>query len=150
VCLLLIIRKANEREEARLLQKTGKTIEESTAGFAQNDNQASADMFDLLLKSGAYYLIAQEHNLIKGWILIGQDFSTLKPVQTAGIFSLYVNPEYRSSGIGRKLINYAITELKQQGYQQVQLYVFTGNPAKRLYEQLGFKEICALMSLEIK
>ena len=51
--------------------------------------------------------------------------------------SLYVSPDFGRRGIGRTLLEYALTQL--QSYKRVQLWVFANNrPAISLYEALGF------------
>jgi len=46
-----------------------------------------------------------------------------------------VSPELRGKGVGRKLIEYCINECEGD----VKLHVEYDNPAKRLYERIGFK-----------
>ena len=49
------------------------------------------------------------------------------------------NPEYRSTGIGAKLIEFIRRDL---GYKTIKLDVMTKNPrAKKFYERMGFKVI---------
>lgn len=57
------------------------------------------------------------------------------------LFAIIIGQEYRGKGIGRALIE----ELMELGKKQfrleiLHLEVYEGNPAKRLYERLGFKE----------
>ncbi len=54
---------------------------------------------------------------------------------------MYVYPEYRKSGIGRKLMTAAITKAKElKNVEQIYLTVTSGNePAKNLYYSFGFK-----------
>lgn len=49
-------------------------------------------------------------------------------------------PEARNAGIGSHLISELLQEAKEAG-KPVTLHVVISNPAKRLYERLGFKEI---------
>lgn len=46
--------------------------------------------------------------------------------------------EYQHKGIGRKILEEQLKENKQKGIRTI-LQVFKGNPAKTLYEELGFK-----------
>lgn len=46
-----------------------------------------------------------------------------------------VNPEMRGQGIGKKIINYAISKCKGD----IKLHVEHDNPARRLYERIGFE-----------
>jgi ribosomal protein S18 acetylase RimI-like enzyme len=49
-------------------------------------------------------------------------------------------PEYRNQGIGRHLIDQLLARA-WAAKKQVRLHVFNSNPARRLYERLGFTEI---------
>ncbi len=50
---------------------------------------------------------------------------------------LYINPNYQSRGIGTKVVNYVIS-MAQSENLPVRLIVLLPNPAKALYERLGF------------
>ena len=49
-------------------------------------------------------------------------------------------PEYRNAGIGTELIQGLLNEAAAAG-KAVQLHVFASNPAKHLYERLGFSQV---------
>lgn len=69
----------------------------------------------------AYY----PRELFEGWILF-----------------LAVDKAYRAKGYARKLINYAINDLKNHGARVIRLITRTDNIAgQKLYKSLGFKEI---------
>ncbi|MBC8059050.1 MAG: GNAT family N-acetyltransferase [Clostridiaceae bacterium] len=53
--------------------------------------------------------------------------------------SIAIYPEYRGNGLGTLLINHLINELPAH-INSISLSVDTQNPAKRLYERLGFKD----------
>jgi ribosomal protein S18 acetylase RimI-like enzyme len=53
---------------------------------------------------------------------------------------LYILPEYQGRGIGTQLIRSLLVEARREGLP-VTLRVLTGNPAKRLYERLGFETV---------
>jgi len=54
--------------------------------------------------------------------------------------SIGVNPEARGQGVGEKLMRALIAEAARRGLGLC-LSVRTENPARRLYERLGFREI---------
>ncbi|MEM8895415.1 MAG: GNAT family N-acetyltransferase [Bacteroidota bacterium] len=56
-------------------------------------------------------------------------------------FSLAVLPEHRKQGIGTKLLQRYLEEIKYQGFRKVSLSVDATNPASRLYERLGFRVV---------
>jgi len=59
---------------------------------------------------------------------------------TASINDLYVLPEFRGKGIGKKLIVESLNRLKTEGVKSVRLTVLTNNEAAlKLYKKLGFK-----------
>ncbi|WP_394185196.1 GNAT family N-acetyltransferase [Metabacillus halosaccharovorans] len=145
----MIIRKADQNETNTLLYMTVNVMSESTMGLVHNDVQIGMNMFVPLLNSGSYYLIAVDQNQIAGWVLIGPDFSPVNVQKTGSISSLYVFPFYRKMGLGKQLMQSAIQQLKAEGFQKVMLNVYTGNPAKQLYENLGFTDISTVMELTI-
>ena len=56
------------------------------------------------------------------------------------LWGMYVRPEYRAAGIGRKLVE-AIIEHARRHVELLQLFVIADNmPARRLYANLGFIE----------
>lgn len=61
-----------------------------------------------------------------------------RPVQTLHIHALYVLPQRRRRGVGTALLRSAIGWGQQHGCRLVQLSVLPHNPARRLYQALGF------------
>ena len=58
------------------------------------------------------------------------------------MMNLAVHPDFRCQGIGSRLVDKLIEELKKKGSQRLSLEVRVSNePAKRLYDELGFSEI---------
>ena len=53
--------------------------------------------------------------------------------------SVCVLPGYRGAGLGADLVAAAVTEARRRGLPALSLSVEEGNPARRLYERLGFR-----------
>lgn len=54
------------------------------------------------------------------------------------ILALYVKPEYKGNGIGKKIVNYVINEFKENGYSQMILWCLKDNyPSRAFYEKMG-------------
>jgi putative acetyltransferase len=57
------------------------------------------------------------------------------------LLAIIVDEKYRNKGIGKALLVRAIEEAKKKFKLEIlHLEVYSGNPAYRLYERLGFKE----------
>jgi ribosomal protein S18 acetylase RimI-like enzyme len=53
-----------------------------------------------------------------------------------------VQPELRGRGIGRALVEHSIAEAPRHGFDALMFnLVFESNPARRLYERLGFEPV---------
>jgi ribosomal protein S18 acetylase RimI-like enzyme len=53
-----------------------------------------------------------------------------------------VHPDFRGRGFGRKLVEHSIAEAPRHGFDALMFnLVFESNPARRLYERLGFEAV---------
>jgi len=86
------------------------------------------------------HLFAQEGILIRGMLDAEIYEDAGDAIKTAQFNHLYVEPNRRENGIGRKLALSMIEKLKAKGVQKVGLSVVaTQEAALNLYESLGFK-----------
>jgi len=59
----------------------------------------------------------------------------------AEIIAIYVLEAYWGSGVGKRMMDYALAELKSSGFKRVMLWTFEANArARRFYEECGFVE----------
>lgn len=64
--------------------------------------------------------------------------------ETCEMKRLYVRPQHRGSGIGRQLVEIAVTTATRLGYQQMLLDTLPSmSEAQTLYASLGFEEIAS-------
>ncbi len=56
---------------------------------------------------------------------------------TGEVYALYVLQPFQGQGIGRTLIQQAMTELQVRGYPSVLVWALADNPAHRFYERMG-------------
>ncbi len=61
--------------------------------------------------------------------------------EKVNFYAFYVSPNYRNQGIGTKLIQEAISIVKEAGIGAIELSVMSGNPAEVMYVELGFERI---------
>ncbi len=72
-----------------------------------------------------------------------------RPEQTLHIHAVYVLPHYRRRGVGTALLRATLDWGRQQHCLRAQLSVLSHNPARRLYQALGFNAFGLEMSREI-
>ncbi|QMT60994.1 GNAT family N-acetyltransferase [Legionella sp. PC997] len=93
-----------------------------------------------LIEQEVKVLVMEVHNQIVGFASICpfRDFSA---DDTMGeISAIYLNPEYWRRGLGTQLCLAAISELANQGYKKILLWVFEDNiQARKFYDALGFE-----------
>ncbi len=66
------------------------------------------------------------------------------PAWAGPLFALddvFVTPEHRGRGVGKALLAHAAAEVLRRGAPFIELTVRTENPARRLYEGLGFQPV---------
>ena len=57
------------------------------------------------------------------------------------IYNLYVEPEYRRKGLGKKMLDKAEEFTREEGLDKIALHVIRWNPARRLYENREYELI---------
>ena len=85
----------------------------------------------------------KEHLNHKRIILVDDKPIGIYAVHTTQDGDLFINEisilkEYQNKGIGKKILEEQLKENHEKGIRTI-LQVFKDNPAKKLYEQLGFK-----------
>ncbi|WP_425655145.1 ribosomal protein S18-alanine N-acetyltransferase [Haemophilus sp. HN_Hi07] len=59
----------------------------------------------------------------------------------ANLFNIAILPNYQGCGFGKLLLGELIFQLKERGVQTLWLEVRESNPARFLYEKVGFNEV---------
>ena len=68
----------------------------------------------------------------------GNAYKDEHPNVECEIVALYVKPEYKNNGIGKKIVNYVINQFKQNGYTQMIIWCLKDNyPSRAFYEKMG-------------
>ena len=88
-----------------------------------------------------FCLVAEDCGKVIGavWTRIMNDYGHVDDETPSFAISLY--KEYRSCGIGTRLMQEMLALLKEKGYAQASLAVQKANYAVRMYEKVGFKVV---------
>jgi len=85
---------------------------------------------------GAGFLVAQHYNIVVGYIIFW-----IKYENEGHIISLAVDKKYRKKGVGKKLVDHAITLFERCNVKEIKLEVRIGNRgARKFYRKIGFEE----------
>lgn len=88
---------------------------------------------------GAYFVLVDERDQVLGGV--GFDRYSGFPA-CAELQKLYLEKAHWGKGLGRKMLEYAIDQAKERGYERMYLETHTAlTEAMRLYEKLGFRFI---------
>lgn len=106
----------------------------SCTGIGLNNLDDSKDGIDRFLKRNPDTCFVMEYeNKIIGVIMAANDG------RRGYIYHTSVNPKYQNQGIGSKLVDIVINELKNQGVNKVALVVFNKNEKGNIFwENQGF------------
>ena len=81
-------------------------------------------------------LVLEVDNQVVGFVNYGE--SEDKEYKNCGeIFALYIISKYKGNGFGRKLVEAAIKELKQNGFNKMIIACLKGNPSNDFYKHIG-------------
>ena len=78
--------------------------------------------------------VAKDNNLLGSAAIVSQDMETNLSL-TPWLASVYVTPQYRRHGVGRKLVKHVMTQSKLEGINK--LYLFTPDK-QNFYLKLGW------------
>ena len=86
-------------------------------------------------------LIAERDGAIAGFATLAMPSRDRDEPEGVGeIPALYLDPEARRSGIGSRLVEEALAEMRERGYREALLWMLEGNdPANAFYERTGWR-----------
>src|SRR5258708_7642127 len=152
----MIIRQA-KIEEMKKLQKLNQEVfidnQKYDPDLIMNwaiGEQGKTYFTNLLSNSEAYCLVAEEGNNLVGYIAATtKDFGYRKS-NYIEIENMGVNPEYRSKGIGSKLMQTLLKLAREHGYQKAYVNAyFENDKAIDFYKKNGFLKIDVSLEKDI-
>ena len=82
--------------------------------------------------------VIEQDGAVVGVARVGSDVSNSA---RGHLFSLYVHPDNAGRGLGKLLLKHALASLRENGFEEITLWVFKNNaPTRKLYSSLGFLE----------
>jgi ribosomal protein S18 acetylase RimI-like enzyme len=85
-------------------------------------------------------VVAKVGTEVLGFVSFGPCRDEGAPQGQAELWALYAAPEAWGQGVGRKLTEHALKQLKATGYRSTSLWVLTENHrGRRFYEASGFR-----------
>lgn len=141
-----IIRNIAEADNLRLAEIIRAALTEFGAdkpGTVYYDPTTDA-LSELFTTPGSIYLVAEENNELLGGAGIFP--SDGLPTDTCELVKMYLSPEARGKGLGRRLIYESLSFAKSYGYKQVYLETMPElRQAVKVYEKCGFQFLNAPM-----
>ncbi len=107
-------------------------------GYPQRPGPLSvADFEEYWLEHKSLVAVARHEGRLAGSYYLKPNFpGRAAHIANAGYF---VVPELRGRGVGEALVRHSLDEARCRGFDAMQFnLVFASNPARRLYERLGF------------
>ncbi|MCL2003243.1 MAG: GNAT family N-acetyltransferase [Oscillospiraceae bacterium] len=103
----------------------------------QLEQRAERFKEEMTEQTARFYLSIYQEKVI-GKLVIGQSRDEDKP-NAGEIIGIYLLEGFWGKGYGRKMLDFALKELKMTGYSEALIWVLEGNHrARRFYEKCGF------------
>lgn len=137
----VLIREARPEDERELLAMMRKLAEQEPGASSFNEAAARAAFHQLLALPafGVVWLLCDSSRPV-GYFVLTIGFSFEFHGHDAFIDELYVAPDYRRRGLGRRAVEFLEKEARTRGVNALHLEVDRGNdPAAELYRRAGYR-----------
>lgn len=130
------------KQTAEIVVRGWKTAYRGIIDDEYLDNLSIDSRYQKMLKNYKEngFIVAEKDNEIVGFCRYktGNDYGERFPSVDCELCALYVKPEFKRKGIGKKLVNYVKEEFKKAGFSQMILWCFKENyPSRAFYEKIG-------------
>lgn len=121
-------------------------VVESQINFDWAAHQKHHERLDQQDAGKAIYLLAWHEKIPVGHVLLEWSGTTDEPIRSQisgcpNLEDLFVVPQYRSKGVGSRLLQEAEVRVQQEGYNRIGLGVAVDNAgARRRYQQQGYED----------
>jgi ribosomal protein S18 acetylase RimI-like enzyme len=107
---------------------------------------------DVLVKENSYVVVAETNDTIAGYAIIalGKRPDVFVMRNSGTIQDVYVKPEYRNAGTGKKMIKALVDFAKEKDTEIINLTVAIDNKeGNKFWIQMGFRPTLNFMSLSL-
>lgn len=105
-----------------------------------NEEERAKNSFERFDENDNHQYVLEVDNKIVGFVNVGP--TSEKEFTNCGeIYAVYILNKYQGKGLGRKLIEAGIEELKSMGYDKMVIGCLEGNKSNEFYKHIGGKFI---------
>ncbi|HWO71605.1 MAG TPA: GNAT family N-acetyltransferase [Actinomycetota bacterium] len=84
--------------------------------------------------------VAERDGRVVGFCVTGPSEDADADRGTAEVYAIYLRPEVVGTGVGRRLFEHAVEDLRRRGFRRATLWVLEANErARRFYERAGWR-----------
>lgn len=105
----------------------------------ENDKHISKDLIESKIKKNEIYIV-RENNVIIGWLRFSFFWDNIPFLNM-----IYINEEYQNHNIGKKLVLFWESLMKDKGYKMVMTSTLSNENAQHFYRKLQYKDSGSLL-----
>mgnify|MGYP000037987683 FL=1 len=105
-----------------------------------NDRYVSKHLIKNKLKEKEIIVVKNQKNQIIGWLRYGYFWDNIPFMNM-----IYLDEDYRNKGIGKELVRFWESEMKNKGYDLVMTSTLSNEQAQHFYRKLGYKDSGSLL-----
>ena len=148
---MLTIREAGQSDQQAILEIYNEAVQNTTATFDTEPRSYEKQLaWFASHKKNHPVVVAEKENKIAGWASLSP-WSDRCAYETTVEVSVYVHPDFRSQGIGSKLLEWVTLEGKKAGNHTVISRITQGNESSiHIHEKFGYRHVGVMKEVGFK
>lgn len=108
-------------------------------GLYENEEQRGINSYNKFDENKNHQFVLEVDGKVVGFVNVGE---ANEEYENCGeLHAIYILEEYKGKGLGKKLFDAGIEELKRMGYDKMLIGCLDGNPSNEFYKHMGGKLI---------